>query len=75
MAMVQSAPGRIGRLYDGTDEPWSNARRRFALDRLHAQPMILDARAGASGPVHGDAFAAEILAWLIAKRKLRACYV
>src|SRR5882724_9419227 len=40
ISMVRRAPDLMGVLYDRTDQPWQNPRRRLALDRLNAQPMI-----------------------------------
>lgn len=76
IAMVKSAPGLMGLLYDRTDQPWSNARRRLALDRLNAQPMIrMLKRVQPDLCIATHFLPAEILAWLIAKRKLRARHV
>jgi processive 1,2-diacylglycerol beta-glucosyltransferase len=71
--MVQRAPELMGLVYDRTDQPWQHPRRRLALDRLNTQPMIRMLK-----QVQPDLCVAthflpgEILAWLIAKRKLLA---
>jgi processive 1,2-diacylglycerol beta-glucosyltransferase len=71
--MVQRAPGLMGLLYDGMDKPWRHPRRRLALDRLNTQPMIRMLKSLQPELCIATHFLpAEILAWLIAKRKLRA---
>jgi processive 1,2-diacylglycerol beta-glucosyltransferase len=76
IAMVQHAPSLMGLLYDQTDQPWRNPRRRLALDRLNTQPMIrMLKRVQPELCVATHFLPAEILAWLIAKRKLRARHV
>src|SRR5882762_8190832 len=73
ISMVQRAPELMGVLYDRTDQPWQHPRRRLALDRLNAQPMIrLLKRVQPDLRVATHFLPAEIIAWLIAKRKLRA---
>jgi len=74
--MVQNAPSLMGLLYDQTDQPWSNPRRRLALDRLNTQPMIRMLKKVQPDLCIATHFLpAEILAWLIAKRKLQARHV
>jgi processive 1,2-diacylglycerol beta-glucosyltransferase len=76
IAMVQRAPSLMGLLYDRTDQPWSHARRRLALDRLNTQQMIrMLKRVQPDLCIATHFLPAEILAWLIAKRKLRARHV
>ena len=73
ISMVRNAPDLMGVLYDRTDQPWQNPRRRLALDRLNAQPMIrLLKRVQPDLCVATHFLPAEILAWLIAKKKLQA---
>ena len=73
ISMVRRAPELMGVLYERTDQPWQNARRRLALDRLNAQPMIrLLKRVQPDLCVATHFLPAEIIAWLIAKKKLRA---
>ena len=73
IAMVRRAPGLMGVLYDRTDQPWRHARRRLALDRLNTGPMIrLLKRAQPDLCVATHFLPAEIIAWLIAKKQLRA---
>lgn len=73
IAMVRRAPGLMGVLYDRTDQPWRHARRRLALDRLNTGPMIrLLKRTQPDLCVATHFLPAEIIAWLIAKKKLRA---
>jgi processive 1,2-diacylglycerol beta-glucosyltransferase len=71
--MVRRAPELMGVLYERTDQPWQHPRRRLALDRLNTAPMIrMLKRAQPDLCVATHFLAAEIVAWLIAKRKLRA---
>jgi processive 1,2-diacylglycerol beta-glucosyltransferase len=73
ISMVRKAPELMGVLYERTDQPWQHPRRRLALDRLNAQPMIrLLKRVQPDLCVATHFLPAEILAWLIAKKKLRA---
>lgn len=73
ISMVQRVPELMGVLYDRTDQPWQHPRRRLALDRLNTQPMIrLLKRIQPDLCVATHFLPAEIMAWLIAKRKLRA---
>ena len=73
ISMVQHAPEWMGMLYDKTDQPWQHPRRRLALDRLNTGPMIrLLERTQPDLCVATHFLPAEILAWLIAKKKLRA---
>jgi processive 1,2-diacylglycerol beta-glucosyltransferase len=73
IAMVRRAPELMGVLYDRTDQPWLHLKRRLALDRLNTGPMIrLLKRVQPDLCVATHFLPAEIIAWLIAKRKLRA---
>jgi processive 1,2-diacylglycerol beta-glucosyltransferase len=73
ISMVRRAPEFMGLLYDRTDQPWRHPRRRLALDRLNTAPMIrMLKRVQPDLCVATHFLAAEIVAWLIAKRKLRA---
>jgi processive 1,2-diacylglycerol beta-glucosyltransferase len=73
IAMVRGAPGLVGLLYDRMDQPWSHPRRRLALDRLNTQPMIrMLKRVQPDLCIATHFLPAEILAWLIAKKKLQA---
>jgi processive 1,2-diacylglycerol beta-glucosyltransferase len=73
IAMVRRAPEFMGLIYDRTDQPWQHPRRRLALDRLNTAPMIrMLKRVQPDLCVATHFLAAEIVAWLIAKRKLRA---
>jgi processive 1,2-diacylglycerol beta-glucosyltransferase len=71
--MVRHAPELMGVLYERTDQPWQHPRRRLALDRLNTAPMIrLLKQVQPDLCVATHFLAAEIIAWLIAKRKLRS---
>ena len=73
ISMVQRAPELMGVLYERTDQPWQHPRRRLALDRLNAQPMIrMLKRVQPDLCVATHFLPAEIIAWLIAKKKLHA---
>jgi processive 1,2-diacylglycerol beta-glucosyltransferase len=73
ISMVRRAPELMGVIYERTDNPWEHARRRLALDRLNTAPMIrLLKRVQPDLCVATHFLAAEIIAWLIAKRKLRS---
>src|SRR5438105_705460 len=73
ISMVRRAPDLMGVLYERTDQPWQNPRRRLALDRLNAQPMIrLLKRVQPDLCVATHFLPGEIIAWLIAKEKLKA---
>jgi processive 1,2-diacylglycerol beta-glucosyltransferase len=73
ISMVRRAPELMGLLYDRTDQPWLHPRRRLTLDRLNTGPMIrLLKRVQPDLCVATHFLPAEIIAWLIAKRKLRA---
>ncbi len=73
ISMVQRAPELMGVLYDRTDQPWEHPRRRLMLDRLNTGPMIrLLKRIQPDLCVATHFLPAEIIAWLIARRKLRA---
>ena len=73
ISKVRRAPELMGLLYDRTDRPWLHPRRRLALDRLNTGPMIrLLKRVQPDLCVATHFLPAEIIAWLIAKRKLRA---
>jgi processive 1,2-diacylglycerol beta-glucosyltransferase len=73
IAMIRRAPELMGVLYERTDQPWRHPRRRLALDRLNTRPMIqLLKRIQPDLCVATHFLPAEIIAWLIAKEKLRA---
>jgi processive 1,2-diacylglycerol beta-glucosyltransferase len=68
--MVRRAPALMGVLYERTDRPWLHPRRRLALDRLNTASMIrLLKRIQPDLCVATHFLPAEIIAWLIAKRK------
>lgn len=74
--MVNRAPDLMGLLYQQTDKPWKHPRERLAMDRLNTQPMIrMLKRVQPDLCVATHFLPAEILAWLIAKKKLQARHV
>lgn len=76
IALVRRAPGLMGLLYDRADQPWRHQSRRLALDRLNTGPMIhLVKRVQPDLCVTTHFLPAEIIAWLKAKRKIRARHV
>ena len=73
IAMVRRAPDLMGVLYERTDQPWRHPRPRLAVDRLNTQPMIrLLKRVRPDLCMATHFLPGEILAWLSAKKKLRA---
>ena len=71
--MVKRAPDLMGLLYQQTDKPWSHPRERLVMDRLNTQPMIRMLKKMQPDLCVATHFLpAEILAWLIAKKKLQA---
>ena len=73
ISMVRRAPELMGLLYERTDQPWQHLRPRLALDRLNTRPMIrLLKRVQPDLCVATHFLPAEIIAWLIAKKKLQA---
>lgn len=73
IAMVRRAPEWMGVVYERTDQPWRHLRPRLALDRLNTRPMIrLLKRVQPDLCVATHFLPAEIIAWLTAKKKLRA---
>src|SRR5205814_6815801 len=73
ISMVRRAPDLMGVIYERTDQPWRRPRRRLALDRLNSQPMIRLLKHVQPDLCLATHFLpAEIIAWLIAKNKLRA---
>ena len=73
ISLVRRAPEMMALLYDRTDRPWRNLRKRLALDRINTQRMIrLLKRVQPDLCVATHFLPGEILAWLIAKEKLRA---
>jgi processive 1,2-diacylglycerol beta-glucosyltransferase len=73
ISMVRRAPELMGLLYERTDLPWRHPRPRLALDRLNTQPMIrMLKREQPDLCIATHFLPAEILAWLIAKKKLVA---
>jgi processive 1,2-diacylglycerol beta-glucosyltransferase len=73
ISIVRHAPDLMGVVYDRTDRPWQHPRRRLALDRLNSRPMIrLLKRVQPDLCLATHFLPAEIIAWLIAKKNLRA---
>jgi processive 1,2-diacylglycerol beta-glucosyltransferase len=73
ISLANRAPELLGVLYDRTDQPWNDPRPRLAMDRLNVQPMIrMLKRVQPDLCIATHFLPGEILAWLIAKKKLRA---
>jgi processive 1,2-diacylglycerol beta-glucosyltransferase len=72
ISLANRAPDILGLLYDRTDQPWNSPRPRLAIDRLNVQPMIrMLQRVQPDLCIATHFLPAEILAWLVAKKKLR----
>ena len=73
VSLANRAPDLLGLLYNRTDQPWNHPRPRLAVDRLNVQPMIrMLKRVQPDLCIATHFLPGEILAWLIAKKKLRA---
>ena len=73
ISMARRAPELLGMLYDRMDQPWNNMRPRLTMDLLNAQPMIRMLRRMQPDLCVATHFLpGEILAWLVAKKKLQA---
>jgi len=73
ISIVRRAPNLMGVLYDRTDQPWQRMKRRLVFDRLNTAPMVrLLKRVQPDLCVSTHFLPAEIIAWLIAKKKLSA---
>jgi processive 1,2-diacylglycerol beta-glucosyltransferase len=73
LGLVRRAPDVLGLLYKRLDRPWRHPRRRLALDRLNTGPMVrLLKRLQPDLCVATHFLPAEIIAWLVARRNLRA---
>jgi processive 1,2-diacylglycerol beta-glucosyltransferase len=73
ISMIRRAPELMGLLYKRTDNPWEKMRRRLAVDRLNTQPMIrMLKRVQPDLCIATHFLPGEIIAWLKAKKKLRA---
>jgi processive 1,2-diacylglycerol beta-glucosyltransferase len=69
--MVNTMPEVLGWMYDSLDKPWENERRRLALDRLNAQPLIkLLKKEKPDLAVCTHFLPSEIISWLKAKDKV-----
>src|SRR5215218_141585 len=69
--MVNMMPEVLGWMYDSLDKPWENERRRLALDRLNAQPLInLLKKEKPDLAVCTHFLPSEIISWLKAKKKI-----
>jgi processive 1,2-diacylglycerol beta-glucosyltransferase len=73
VSLAKRAPDILGLLYNRTDQPWNHPRPRLAVDRLNVQPMIrMLKRVQPDLCIATHFLPGEILAWLIAEKKLRA---
>ncbi len=72
LELVDHAPELLGWLYDHFDRPWANMRRRLALDRLNTRKFaLLIERFQPDACLSTHFLPAEIVSWLIAKKRLR----
>ena len=73
VSLAQRAPDLLGLLYNRTDQPWNHPRQRLAVDRMNVQPMIrMLKRVQPDLCIATHFLPGEILAWLIARKKLQA---
>lgn len=71
--MVRDAPTMLGWLYKTSDEPWKTDRMRLMLDRLNTKPLVRFISEYAPDiTVCTHFLPAEIIAYLISKKKLDA---
>lgn len=71
--MVQDAPTMLGWLYKKSDEPWKTDKMRLMLDRLNTRPLIkFISEFNPDIVVCTHFLPAEIIAYLMAKKKLEA---
>ena len=69
--MVNTMPEVLGWIYDSLDKPWQNEKRRLALDRLNAQPLIKFLKNYQPDiAVCTHFLPAEIISWLAAKERI-----
>lgn len=72
LELVDHAPEVLGWLYDHFDRPWAHMRRRLALDRLNTVRFVrLLERFQPDVCLSTHFLPAEIVSWLIAKKRLR----
>src|ERR1044072_893786 len=70
--MVNKMPDALGWLYDQSDRPWKNERRRLAFDKLNTRPFVKMLRGYQPDITICTHFLpAEIISWLKAKERLR----
>ncbi len=71
--MVKKAPGVFGWLYDYTDKPWQNERKRLAFTKLNTRRFIKMLTKYQPDIIICTYFLpAEIISWLKAKQRLNA---
>jgi processive 1,2-diacylglycerol beta-glucosyltransferase len=73
LRLVNNAPHVLGYVYDAADKPWRAENRRLAFDRLNALPLIrqiVDYEADLIVCTHF--MPAEIVSWLLAKKRVQA---
>lgn len=69
--VVNKAPELLGWLYDQTDKPWKNERRRLAFDKLNTRPFVKMLREYQPDiTVCTHFLPSEIISWLKAKERL-----
>lgn len=69
--MVNRMPEAMGWLYDYMDKPWKNERRRLALDKLNARPLVkLLKEFNPDIAVCTHFLPSEIISWLKAKKQI-----
>src|ERR1044071_6015870 len=69
--MVNRMPDMFGWLYDQSDKPWKNERRRLAFDKLNTRPFVKMLRKYQPDVTVCTHFLpAEIMSWLKAKERI-----
>src|SRR5262245_51712420 len=71
LEMIQKAPEVLGWIYDISDKPWKNERRRLAFDKLNTRPfvkMLTEYQPEITICTHF--LPAEIISWLKAKQRI-----
>lgn len=66
--LVNRAPGVLGWVYDRTDKPWKNEKRRLAIDKFNARRLLkLLHQSRADITICTHFLPGELLSWLHAK--------
>lgn len=67
--LVNRAPGVLGWIYDRTDKPWKNEKRRLAIDKLNTRPFLKFLhQENPDITICTHFLPGELLSWLYAKK-------